>query len=51
MSYKPETTHTTKPCVCNVIKRGRLVWKVTGRKNSENQSEYQCKFCGAIAWR
>jgi hypothetical protein len=51
MSEKPDSTHTTKPCVCNVIKRSSLIWKATGRKNAENQLEYQCKICGATAWR
>ena len=29
-----------------VTKRSRLISKATGRKNSENQSEYQCKIDG-----
>ena len=38
--------------VCmRVTKRSRLISKATGRKNSENQSEYQCNTCGATAWR
>ena len=52
MSDKPDSAHTaSKPCVCQLIKRGSLIWKATGRRNSENQSEYQCKICGASAWR
>lgn len=52
MSNKTESVHeTSKPCVCKVIKRSSLIWKATGRKNSDNLSEYQCKICGATAWR
>ena len=52
MSDKPNSTHaTSKPCVCNVIKRSGLIWKATGQKNADGQAEYQCKICGATAWR
>jgi|GEM_PF-2282980 len=52
MSDKHDSVDTrSKPCICQVIKRGALIWKATGRRNSENQSEYQCKICGATAWR
>jgi hypothetical protein len=52
MSDKPHSTHaTSKPCVCNVIKRSGLIWKATGQKNAEGQAAYQCKICGATAWR
>jgi hypothetical protein len=52
MSNQPDSTHaTSKPCVCNVIKRSGLIWKATGQKNAEGQAEYQCKICGATAWR
>ena len=51
MSKKPDSTHTgSKPCVCSVIKRSGLVWKSTGRKD-DGKLEYQCKICGATAWR
>ena len=40
-----------KWCVCHVATKTGLIWKATGRKNSDNLSEYQCKICGATAWR
>lgn len=40
-----------KWCVCHVATKTALVWKATGRKNADNLSEYQCKICGATAWR
>ena len=40
MSDKAEPVHdTSKPCICRVIKRSSLIWKATGRKNSDNLSE------------
>jgi hypothetical protein len=46
------TTETkAKPCVCHVVKRSELIWKTTGRQNADRQSEYQCRVCGATAWR
>ncbi len=51
MSDKPDSTHSTsKPCVCNVIKRSGLIWKATGQK-AQGQAEYQCKICGATGGR
>ncbi len=41
----------TKWCVCHVATKTSLIWRATGRRNFENQSEYQCKICGATAWR
>jgi hypothetical protein len=52
MSNKTDSTHaTSKPCLCSVIKRSSLIWKATGEKNAHGQAEYQCKICGATAWR
>ena len=52
MKNNPASDETqTKWCVCHVVKKSSLVWKATGRKNSDNLSEYQCKICGATAWR
>jgi hypothetical protein len=51
MKDSPQVTHTKKPCVCNVFKSGRLVWKQTGRTNPQAQSEFKCRYCGTIAWR
>jgi hypothetical protein len=47
---KPGTDTKAKPCVCNIVKRSGLVWKATGQRNA-GQAEYQCKICGATAWR
>jgi len=52
MNDKPATAKpNTKFCVCHVATRSRLIWKATGRTNAERASEYQCKICGATAWR
>jgi len=52
MKSNPASDETkAKWCVCHVATRTSLIWKATGRKNSDNQSEYQCKICGATAWR
>ena len=40
----------SKPCVCHLFTRTKLVWRPTGRQNPQNESEYQCKVCGATAW-
>jgi len=53
MSQKHDSAahETSKPCVCKVLKRSSLVWKATGRTNAQNEMEFQCKICGATAWR
>jgi len=52
MSEKPDSAEAkTKWCVCHVATRTSLIWKATGQKNAEGQAEYQCKICGATAWR
>ena len=52
MNDKPATAQAkAKPSVCHVMKRSGLIWKATGRQNANRQSEYQCRICGATAWR
>lgn len=52
MNNKPTAAETKqKPCVCNIITRAGLVWKATGQRNAQRQSEYQCKVCGKKVWR